>query len=205
MDSPSAIIEFTRAYLALFFTVVAVFYAVRITLQKRSGTREVVFPGARFSATWCNHMAFRAFRIAIWMVCVVRYVFPGADGYLGMITALNQWPVVLAGNVLLTGGFLFTIAAHFTLGGAWRSGIDPAQPDSLKTDGFYRVSRHPMFLGVAVAQAGFFLALPSVFSAACLAVGWYTLHSQARAEERHLASMFPGDYRHYRAGVRRWL
>lgn len=205
MDSSTAIFEFTRAYLAFFYTCVAVFYTVRITVTKRSGVREVVFPGERFSATWFNHMAFRGFRVAIWMVCVVRFFYPGLDGFLGLFHALNVWPVLLVGNVLLTGGFLFTIVTHFSLGSAWRSGIDPDQPRALKTDGLYRFSRNPMFVGVAVAQLGFFLALPSVFSAVCLVVGWYTLHSQARAEEGHLTDLFSSDYRRYRADVRRWL
>lgn len=205
MDSSTAIIEFTRAYLAFFYTGVAVFYAVRITATKRSGVPEVVFPGERFSATWFNHMAFRAFRLTIWMVCVCRFFYPGLDAFLGMFHALNAWPVVFVGNVLLTAGFLFTLVTHFSLGSAWRSGIDPDQPRALKTDGFYRFSRNPMFLGVSVAQLGFFLALPSVFSAVCLVVGWYTLHSQAREEEGHLMAMFAGEYLRYRADVRRWL
>jgi len=51
----------------------------------------------------------------------------------------------------------------------------------------------------------FFLDLPSLFSAVCLVVGLYTLHSQALAEENHLARAFPEGYRHYRGQVRRWL
>lgn len=150
-------------------------------------------------------MLFRAFRFTIWMACVLRFFFPGLDSYLGIFVALNRWPIVLAGDILLTAGFLFTVATHFSMGNQWRSGIDPAGPDRLITDGFYRFSRNPMFLGVATAQVGFLLALPSVFSAVCLLVGLYALRSQALAEEAHLANAFPGPYRHYRDHVRRWL
>jgi len=205
MNSSFSIIEFTRLYLAVFYTLVAIFYTVRIVTKKRAGSREVVFSGARLSSTWWNHMVFRIFRFTIWMVCLLRWLFPGIDGYLGIFAKLNILPVVLAGNVLLTAGFIFSIAVHFTLGPQWRSGIDPAGPDRLRTDGFYQYSRNPMFLGVAVAQAGFFLALPSVFSGVCLLLGWYTLHRQAIAEEAHLSNRFRQDYALYRNRVRRWL
>ncbi len=150
-------------------------------------------------------MLFRAFRFTIWMVCLFRLFFPALDNYLGFSVYLNVWPVVLAGNILLTAGFLFTVMIHFSLGGQWRSGIDPQAPGRLKTDGVYRFSRNPMFLGVATAQVGFLLALPSVFSSVCLVVGLYALYRQTMAEEAHLLARFPEDYRRYTKQVRRWL
>ena len=205
MDGTATLVEFTRVYLAVFYTCVAAFYAVRITARKRAGSREVVFPGEVFCSTWWNHMLFRAFRFTIWMVCLFRLFFPSLDNYLGFFAGLNVWPVVLAGNILLTAGFLFTVVVHFSLGRDWRSGIDPRGPEKLKTDGVYRFSRNPMFLGVATAQVGFLLAMPSVFSGVCLLVGFYALHSQTVAEEVHLLKSFPEDYRRYANQVRRWL
>lgn len=205
MDSSSAIIEFTRLYLAVFYTFVAVFYTTRIALRKHWESLEVVFPGKRFCSTWWNHMVFRFFRAAIWMGCVFRWFFPSLDESLGTISFLNIWPVVIAGNVLLTTGFAFTVAVHFNLGKQWRSGIDTNGPQYLRTDGYYRFTRNPMFLGVATAQLGFFLALPSAFSGVCLLVGLYTLRRQTLAEEEHLLKAFPDDYRIYMANVPRWL
>ncbi len=205
MDGTATLVEFTRVYLAIFYTCVAAFYAVRITARKRAGSREVVFPGEVFCSTWWNHMLFRAFRFTIWMVCLFRLFFPSLDSYLGFFAGLNVWPVVLVGNILLTAGFLFTVATHFSLGRDWRSGIDPRGPEKLKTDGVYRFSRNPMFLGVATAQVGFLLAMPSVFSGVCLLVGLYALYSQTVAEEAHLLKSFPQDYRRYANQVRRWL
>lgn len=203
MDMP--LIEFTRCYLALFYTGVAVFYTYRIITKKKRDVVEVVFPGEPYCSTWWNHLAFRFFRALIWLVCVARWFFPTTDNYLGVLPALQQWPVILAGNALLTAGFLLTIAVHFNLEEQWRSGIDPQGPQRLRTDRFYRYSRNPMFLGVAIAQLGFFLALPSWFSALCLLVGLYTLYQQTLAEEQHLSTVFSEDYRQYRQQVRRWL
>lgn len=205
MDNPSTIVEFTRFYLAVFYSGVAAFYAIRIMATKHTGLREVVFPGERFNSTWWNHMLFRMFRFTIWMLCLLRWLDPVIDSYLGIFAGLNVWPIVLAGNILLTAGFLFTVVIHFSWGRQWRSGIDPCGSEKLSTDGFYRYSRNPMFLGIATAQVGFFLALPSVFSSVCLLVGLYTLHNQTLAEEAHLINRFPKDYRHFKGHVRRWL
>lgn len=205
MDYSSSIIEFTRVYLAIFYSLVAAFYAVRVVAKKRTGSGEVVFPGARFSSAWCNHMLFRAFRLTIWMVCLFRWFFPTIDNYLGIMVGLNVWPIVIAGNILLTVGFVFAVAIHFSLGRQWRSGIDPRGPEKLRTDCFYEHSRNPMFLGVATAQVGFFLALPSIFSGVCLLIGLYALHSQVMEEEAHLMKTFPEDYKYYKDHVRRWL
>lgn len=205
MDSSFTAIEFTRIYLAVFFSAVAVFYTVRIIAAKISGQREVVFPGARLSPTWINHGLFRVFRILIWLVCLLRWPFPGVDRYLGMLDPLNIAPVVLAGDILVTAGFLFAVAVHFSLGRQWRSGIDPDGPGALVTNGFYRYSRNPMYLGVAAAQVGFFLALPSIFSGVCLLIGLFALRRQVLAEEAHLLSKHPQDYAEYRRYARRWL
>ncbi len=197
--------EFTRLYLAVFFSFVATFYTSRIFLLKRSEQRSMVFAGNRFSASWWNHMTFRGFRITIWLICLARLFYPQVDNYLGLISALNQDWVIASGLILLTLGFGFTMRVHFSMGCDWRSGIDPSGPEALITDGPFRFSRNPMFLGIAFAQLGFFLALPSVFTLLCLIVGLAVLRRQALCEESHLTVLFGEAYRRYQSQVGRWL
>ena len=205
MDTTTTITEFTRIYLAVFYSAVAIFYTSRILLRQRRETSQLVHVGPRFTTNWWNHLLFRSFRAAIWMACLFRVFFPGLDAYLGLLPLINQWPLVLLGNLLLTAGFFFSVVAHFRLGKEWRSGIDPKGPANLHTEGFYRFSRNPMYLGIATAQLGFFLALPSAFSALCLLVGLYALRSQTLAEEKHLSNIFAEDYSRYQKAVPRWL
>ncbi|MFT6301790.1 MAG: protein-S-isoprenylcysteine O-methyltransferase Ste14 [Granulosicoccus sp.] len=205
LDNTSEIVEFTRLYLAIFYSCVAIFYLTRIFMVRKNSNTEVVFTGERFCSTWWNHMVFRVFRFTIWMVCLSRFYYPPIDNYLGIIPSLEKFPVVLAGDIILTSGFLLTISIHFSMGRKWRSGIDPQSPDQLITDGFYKYSRNPMFISVAFCQIGFFLALPSVFSLTCLTIGLYVLYRQALCEERHLSEVFPIKYRIYSNDVHRWL
>lgn len=205
MDIAWNISEFTRWYLALFFSGVAVFYTVRILLLKRLGSGDRVFTGARFTPTWWNHLAFRVFRVLIWLACLLRLPFPQLDNYLVLFPALQSFVVIAAGNLLLAFGFALTVTVHFSLRDKWYSGINPDGPSELVTTGLYRFSRNPMFLGVALGQLGFFLALPSLFSLLCLPIGLIALHRQIRAEEMHLAALFPRNYMSYVALVPRWV
>ncbi|WP_041590300.1 methyltransferase family protein [Teredinibacter turnerae] len=199
------LVDFNRVYLACFFTFVAAFYTLRILIQKKRTGREYVFAGTRFCANWWNHMVFRFFRVVIWLACVFRLIFPGLDSYLGLFPSLNQSAALLLGDIMLTVGFAWVLVVHFRMGHHWASGVKPGGPEALITDGFYAFSRNPMYLGVALAQVGFFLALPSVFSLLCLAVGLTALYSQVRVEESHLAALFSSRYDTYRAQVRRWV
>ena len=205
MDLASTLFEFTKYYLAAFYTFVAVFYAVRMTQKKRAGQQKVVFSGQAYSAPWWNYNLFRFFRIAIWAVCVFRCFYPGLDSAIGYFDALSLWPILFAGFVLITTSFIFVVNVHIGCSDHWRSGIDPNGPSKLLTDGYYRYSRNPMFVGIASAQFGFFLSLPSMFSLICLVIGWYTLYGQAIAEERHLREQFPQAYPTYASAVRRWV
>ena len=233
------ITEFTRFYLAAFYTFVAIFYTVKVLVNKRQINRqssnqasiqlstrndsqhdtqngfqndhlhnnqqEVIFTGERFCSTWWNHMTFRVFRATIWMICLARFFFPNVDNYLGMLFFSESFSIVLLGNLLLTLGFMMTVIIHFKMGKQWRSGIDPSGPKKLITDGFYKFSRNPMFLSIALSQFAFFLALPSLFSLLCFIIGVMALYRQILSEETHLLQHFPEQYNIYSTKVRRWL
>lgn len=199
------ILAFGRLYLAGFFTFVAVFYTARILLMKPKVAGEVVFPGRQLSTSWWNHMLFKGFRAAIWLICLARVFAPQWDQHLGLMPTLMHPFILISGLVLLTAGFAVTAGVHCKLGTIWRSGVDPRGPVRLIQTGLYRYSRNPMFVFVALAQLGFFLALPSAFTLVCLVIGWITLYRQALVEERHLEQAFTQEYRHYKTRVRRWI
>lgn len=92
-----------------------------------------------------------------------------------------------------------------------RSGttVDPTRPgraSSFVSSGVYRITRNPMYLGMAMALAAWaiFLAAPWAFVGP---VFWvlYMNRFQVGPEERILAEMFGEEYTKYLATVRRWL
>ncbi len=90
-----------------------------------------------------------------------------------------------------------------------RTTVDPTRPgraSSFVSSGVYRVTRNPMYLGMAMALAAWaiFLAAPWAFVGP-LAWVLYMNRFQVEPEERVLAEMFGEEYRRYLATVRRWL
>ena len=107
--------------------------------------------------------------------------------------------VALAGLVL--------IVVSLGLFRRFRTRPEPWQPSSaLITSGVYRLSRNPMYLGMAVTSAGIALYFESLAGAALLAIVIAIIdHFVIQREERYLSRRFGADYDAYRARVRRWL
>lgn len=90
-----------------------------------------------------------------------------------------------------------------------RTTIHPLRPErttALVTTGLYRFSRNPMYVGQALALAGFTLWLghPAGIAAVAAFVAYIT-RFQIIPEERVLAAKFPEEFAAWQARVRRWL
>jgi len=117
------------------------------------------------------------------------------------------------GIVPTTIGALITIAGMaLTLAGALahrRAGtsVEPWHPTTaVVTTGVYGLSRNPIYLGMALGQAGIAIAGASIGALVMLvpAVLFIQFYVIAR-EERYLEAKFGTEYEDYRARVRRWL
>jgi protein-S-isoprenylcysteine O-methyltransferase Ste14 len=198
-------IDFARAALPTFFTVLALVYWTRMAgTRARSGVllQTASRPGTVQHVT---HSLFRTLRIAIWLVTVIRVPWPEIDQHLGLFPALIHPVLIFAGLVLLLLGFMITSYVHHYMGPDWRSGVDEEAETELVTSGPFSWVRNPMFLGVVLAQLGFFFALPSIFSLVCFIIGMVAVLAQARFEERELARRFGLAYRLYIEHVPAWL
>lgn len=77
---------------------------------------------------------------------------------------------------------------------------------ALIRSGLYRVSRNPMYLGMAVTSAGIAIYFESLVAGFLLTLVVVTIDRFVIArEERYLARRFGEDYEAYRRQVRRWL
>ena len=90
-----------------------------------------------------------------------------------------------------------------------RTTVDPTRPErasSFVSSGVYKVTRNPMYLGMALVLVAWaiFLAAPWAFVGP---VSWvlYMTRFQIKPEERILAELFGEEYASYLSTVRRWL
>jgi protein-S-isoprenylcysteine O-methyltransferase Ste14 len=107
----------------------------------------------------------------------------------------------VAGGAISLAGVVSFRRAHTTV-----NPMTPKASSSLVTSGIYAVTRNPMYLGFAVALAGWgaLLGNPASFMLLPLFV-WYMNRFQIAPEERALASRFGAQFEAYRRRVRRWL
>lgn len=84
--------------------------------------------------------------------------------------------------------------------------LAPARASALVDSGVYRVSRNPMYLGVALILLGWALWLANLLALALVpAFVVYIDRFQIGPEEEALAQRFGADFAAYRAATRRWL
>jgi protein-S-isoprenylcysteine O-methyltransferase Ste14 len=114
----------------------------------------------------------------------------------------------IVASMLLLVGASFSIAGVISFKKA-KTTINPLKPEtasSLVSSGIYRVSRNPMYVGVAVLLVAWAVYLASPF--ALLGVIGFVLYVdrfQIQPEERSLALLFGEEFANYRSQVRRWL
>lgn len=109
--------------------------------------------------------------------------------------------VVLAGaGAALTAGGVTGVIRH-------RTTIVPHhRVASLVTTGAYRLSRNPMYTGLAVVYLGVALVIGSWWPLVLWPVALLAVYRLViRPEERYLEQRFGPAYAEYRARVRRWL
>lgn len=197
--------EAVRVFLGAYFTFIAVFYTAKIVaVRNRIGRSPIATVDGRDTQS-LPHGLFHVFRAAIWAICVIRIGWHELDEWLVPIDVLWQAPILLTGVALLMAAFGMVVYVHSYMGELWRSGIVEEEGRDLITSGPFARSRNPLFLTVFVAQLGFFLALPSLFSLLCLITGAGMLVIQARIEEEHLRQRLGLRYEAYMARTPRWL
>ncbi len=148
---------------------------------------------------------------------IKRVIYPPVWLLLGLVAvfALNEiWPALrftslawqVLGGVVIVVGLLLLVAANglFVRAGTQ---IIPFRPvSSLVTGGVYRLSRNPMYLGMALVLLGCALTVGAL--SALVVPLLYMVIVEVRFihyEERMLRDLFPDEYSAYCVRVRRWL
>ncbi len=136
--------------------------------------------------------------ILLGLMGVFQYWLPGP----AVVPATHRW----WGAVPLFSGVALLVVARLQFARRHTNIYTFDEPGSLVTDGVFRISRHPMYLGFALALLGAAVLFGSL-SALLLAVvylpiadRWYIVF-----EERALLRKFGAAYAEYQRRVRRWL
>lgn len=117
-------------------------------------------------------------------------------------------PRYAAIGILVAAGAAFDLAGLLAFRGL-RTTINPLRPErstALSTRGVYRLTRNPMYLGMALFLLAWAIYLQALLPlAGPVAFVLYISRFQIRPEERMLRAIFGEEYAAYSARVRRWL
>lgn len=109
--------------------------------------------------------------------------------------------ILLAGIGFSAGGVLAFRRARTTL-----NPTKPEQASSLVCSGIYRITRNPMYVGLACVLVAWAVFLSSAWALlGPLAFVLYIDRFQIAPEERALTKLFGSEFADYQARVRRWL
>lgn len=106
--------------------------------------------------------------------------------------------------VALIGDIVFG-SAVFTMKDSWRAGIAKEDHTELVTNGIYRWSRNPAFLGFDLVYIGILLMYFNPVLLVCSILAMVLFHLQILQEERFLSDTFGREYQEYRAHTCRYF
>lgn len=117
------------------------------------------------------------------------------------------WNNVLCqiGAVISSLGVAVFILAMYTMHDSWRAGIPALDKTELVTNGIYRFSRNPAFLGFDLLYVGILLAFFNWVHLVAVIYAIVMLHLQILQEEVYLVSVFGDDYLAYKKRTGRYF
>ena len=139
-------------------------------------------------------------KVATYLVAVA-----GVASILWGTTALPTGVRILGACAGLAGDAIF-VTSVVTMRDSWRAGVAEGEKTELVTNGIYRISRNPAFLGFDLVYAGILLMFFNWPLCALSAFAGGMFHLQiVRVEEVFLRSAFGEEYLAYEKKVRRYI
>ncbi len=109
-------------------------------------------------------------------------------------------------GIMLTaiGVSIFILSTIF-MKSSWRVGIDKNTKTTLVTNGIYKFSRNPAFVGFYLMFVGLFLTYSNIITLIVLVIKVVAFHLLILQEEKHLLTMFGDEYKRYKRKVPRYF
>lgn len=187
--------------LAVLYLVV-VFVAEPALLRRRTG-RSAWLP------TWGANGWERTANAAFVVGCALDLAHPALT-LAGVLRPLIL-PIAPVATALVVGGVfassvVLAVGAQHVMGGAWRTGIAPAEPAALVTSGPFRLVRNPTYTSLVMCSGTLAVLVPTWLGAVAVVVCLVALQIQTRlVEEPHLRQVHREAYQRYASGVGRFV
>jgi protein-S-isoprenylcysteine O-methyltransferase Ste14 len=118
---------------------------------------------------------------------------------------LSRINIEIIGLLITAIGVLFFELAIIFMKSSWRVGVDKEIKTELITNGIYKYSRNPAFVGFDMMFIGLFLTYPNFATFIVMFINVVAIHLQILQEERFLQDSFGVEYKKYKKLTPRYL
>lgn len=181
-----------------------VFVVKSIIQYKRTGVNPFVF-GKSDSAHDYISKVYKAMIFGLWSAIAIFSFFPDYYSFILPFWFMEVEVVQHIGAGFVVISFIWVIIAQNQMARSWRIGINYEEKTELVTDGVFRISRNPVFLGILISYIGTFLIIPNTVTFTVLVLTYVSLQFQIRLEEEYLLNIHGQEYQDYKNQVRRWM
>ncbi|WP_114820049.1 methyltransferase family protein [Chryseobacterium sp. KLBC 52] len=196
--------DFIRFFIPFYFIIffLVSFVGISCKVAKQIGKNPNVLPKDD-SAYGLVGLYFKLVLFALFIYTILLLFFPKDIFSAFKINILEYDIFQYAGIVLMIFALIWVIIAQLQMKNSWRIGIDNSAKTKLITHRLFSFSRNPIFLGMTVSLAGFFLAFPTVIAFSFLLIGNILMQIQIRMEEEYLLKEHGQMYLTYKKRVKR--
>lgn len=181
------------AILIIFYSI----YIGKMILQKRKGIQtDQMARGKRRDKLFYIELVLKIATYSVVAVEVISIFISKSQG---------PWQLRLCGMILGFAGDLVFAVAVLTMKDSWRAGIAQKDKTDMVTDGLYKISRNPAFLGFDCVYIGLVLMFFNVPLLLFSIFAMVMLHLQILQEENYLTGVFGDDYVDYKNKVCRYI
>ena len=181
-----------------------VFVIKSIIQYKRTGVNPFVF-GKSDSAHDYISKVYKAMIFGLWIAIALFSFFPDYYKYVLPFWFMEYEMLQHIGAALVLISLVWVIISQNQMAKSWRIGINYEEKTELVTNGVFKFSRNPVFLGILISYIGTFLIIPNAVTFTVLILTYVTLQFQIRLEEEYLVGSHGTNYEDYKKRVRRWI
>jgi protein-S-isoprenylcysteine O-methyltransferase Ste14 len=148
---------------------------------------------------------FKLMMIVLFIYVFSYSYFPKCQTYLFPFSFRKNEILQYIGIAILAIAFIWTLIAQNHMKQSWRIGIDLNTKTELITEGVFKISRNPIFLGMMMCLIGLILICQNAIMLFLLIVSYILIQVQVRLEEQYLFQQHDKDFIYYKSNVRRYI
>lgn len=146
--------------------------------------------------------------ILLWVTITLCFATGFTFAYSG-IGALKELNIFIIGIGLILVGLVFRWISIFQLKKAFTVDVAIGAEQKLKTDGLYKLVRHPSYFGLLLIMTGFSICMHNFISILVIVIPiLLVINYRIQVEEKVLIDTFGNEYKVYQASTKRlipWL